>query len=93
MFAMEHYDVEPDLVCWRMGLRGVHCPQLSDGNQSWMQPTPALLDAPTRAILSLVPRPWAVLDVIAYRKIDRSRHVIGNRLKSRLETIQRRYDC
>jgi 4-aminobutyrate aminotransferase/(S)-3-amino-2-methylpropionate transaminase len=93
MFAMEHYDVEPDLICVAKSLAGGfplsgvigRAPIMDAAEPGGLGGTYA--GNPLACVAAL-----AVLDVFEEEKLLERSQAIGTRLKARLEALQTRND-
>ena len=90
LFAMEHYDVAPDLTCMAKGAGGrpARSPPSPAGPRSWTPPTPAASAAPTAATRSGIAAAHAVLDVIEEEDLCARANALGSRLRQRLESLR-----
>lgn len=93
MFAMEHYDVAPDLICVAKSLAGGFPLSGVIGRAAIMDTVePGGLGGTYAGNPLSCAAALAVLDVFEKEKlVDRS-NAIGERLKARLETLRRRND-
>jgi 4-aminobutyrate aminotransferase/(S)-3-amino-2-methylpropionate transaminase len=93
MFAMEHYDVEADLICVAKSLAGGFPLSGVIGRAAIMDaPEPGGLGGTYAGNPLACAAALAVLDVFEKEKLlDRS-NAIGQRIRNRLETLQRRND-
>ncbi|MBM6595097.1 4-aminobutyrate--2-oxoglutarate transaminase [Microvirga pudoricolor] len=93
MFAMEHYDVEPDLICVAKSMAGGfplsgvigRAPIMDAADPGGLGGTYAGNPLACAAAL-------AVLDVFEEERLLERSHIIGQRLKARLEALQTRND-
>ena len=90
MFAMEHFDVEPDLICVAKSLAGGFPLSGVLGRAAIMDAAePGAIGGTYAGNPLACAAALAVLDVIAEEKLIERANAMGARLKARLETIQR----
>lgn len=90
-FAMEHYDVVPDLMTMAKSLAGGTPLSAVCGSASIMDaPAPGGLGGTYAANALAIASAHAVLDVIEEEKLCERAQVLGDRLKARLEGLRAR---
>ena len=93
MFAMEHYDVAPDLICVAKSLAGGFPLSGVIGRAAIMDAVePGGLGGTYAGNPLACAAALAVLDVFEKEKLVERSNAIGERLKARLETMRRRND-
>lgn len=93
MFAMEHYDVAPDLICVAKSLAGGFPLSGVIGRAAIMDTVePGGLGGTYAGNPLACAAALAVLDVFEKEKLVERSNAIGERLKARLETMRRRND-
>ncbi|MFA5911892.1 MAG: aminotransferase class III-fold pyridoxal phosphate-dependent enzyme, partial [Vicinamibacterales bacterium] len=93
MFAMEHYDVQPDLICLAKSLAGGFPLSGVVGKASIMDAAdPGGLGGTYAGNPLSCAAALAVLDVFERENLVARSSAIGERLKARLDAIQRRND-